>query len=185
MSVQTDWVTVKCFWLILENDPDNLLNCVILCAWTACRAQICKTHCMEEDGSVPHYDINSCTLPWNFIVIRSQEAWTLSTPTAAPTYLERILRSNSGTGPVQYVPCEPTWPIKGKRARPWKGDWVRGEQGIVFEVLLLSETEKGTFNPVGSLRCHRQKRDALILLILSTLPWELEERREGREEKGV
>lgn len=82
-------------------------------AWTASGAVTYTTHCKKGDVLVPHYDINRCTFPWNFIVIRDQEAWTLSTPTAAPTYLEWILRSNSGTGPVQYVLCEPTWPIKG------------------------------------------------------------------------
>lgn len=98
----------------LENDLDNLLQTVsFFNASTASRAHTFKTHCTQGDVPVPHYDINSCTLPWNFIVIRDQEAWTLSTPTAAPTYLEWILRSNSGTGPVQYVLCEPTWPIKG------------------------------------------------------------------------
>lgn len=142
--------------VFLAHDPDNLLNRVIFYAWTACRVQICKTYSMEGDVSVPHYDINSCTLPWNFIVIRSQEAWTLSTPTAAPTYLERILRSNSGTGPVQYVLCEPTWPIKGSTTmKGWLGSRWAGNS--VWSPPSIRETEKGTFNPVGSLRCHRQR----------------------------
>lgn len=110
------------------------------------RSGLPKQHAVQRgDVSVhklPHYDINRCTFPWNFIVITDQEAWTLSTPTAAPTYLEWILRSNSGTSPVQYVLCEPPWPNQRQCARLWKGDWVRGAQGIVFEVFLLSERQK-------------------------------------------
>lgn len=95
----------SCISKAAENDPDKVREQ---------REEPLPTHhAIRRQMFLPHYDINSCTFPWNFIVIRDQEAWTLSTPTAAPTYLEWILRSNTGTGPAQYVLCEPTWPIKG------------------------------------------------------------------------
>lgn len=127
--MRTDWLMgIKPF---IQQSCTRKINQInfkqnLFSAWTASGEITYTTHCNEGDVLVPHYDINSCTFPWNFIVIRDQEAWTLSTPTAAPTYLEWILRSNSGTGPVQYVLCEPTWPIKGS---------VHGRERVIgFEV---------------------------------------------------
>lgn len=70
-------------------------------------------------------------------------------------------RSNS-----QYVLSEPPWPIKGSVAPPCEGDGVWGVRGIVFEVLLLSERlkKKGIFNPVGSPRPYRRKKEKRYML---------------------
>lgn len=61
---------------VLENDLDDLLhdNCAIFYAWTARGAHTYVTHGIEGDVPVLHYDINRCTFPWNFIVIRDPEA---------------------------------------------------------------------------------------------------------------
>lgn len=42
-------------------------------------------------------------------------------------------------------------------ARLWKGDWVWGEQGIVFEVLLLSERQKRHFESCGIRKAPQAK----------------------------